>query len=56
MMNEKELKILIIAYACVVIGTILITGNYEQTEGNQMQSLRLLLCQNNKLNAKGMFT
>nr|DAJ87522.1 MAG TPA: hypothetical protein [Caudoviricetes sp.] len=28
MMNEKELKILIIAYACVVIGTILITGKW----------------------------
>lgn len=27
-MNEKELKILIIAYACVVIGTILITGKW----------------------------
>ena len=27
-MNEKELKILIIAYACVVIGTILITGKF----------------------------
>lgn len=27
-MNEKELKILIIAYACIVIGTILITGKW----------------------------
>nr|DAF56480.1 MAG TPA: hypothetical protein [Siphoviridae sp. ctRwl19] len=27
-MNDKELKILIIAYACVVIGTILITGKW----------------------------
>nr|DAR11621.1 MAG TPA: hypothetical protein [Caudoviricetes sp.] len=27
-MNEKELKILIIAYTCVVIGTILITGKW----------------------------
>nr|DAF33727.1 MAG TPA: hypothetical protein [Bacteriophage sp.] len=27
-MNEKGLKILIIAYACVVIGTILITGKW----------------------------
>nr|DAS37745.1 MAG TPA: hypothetical protein [Caudoviricetes sp.] len=28
MMSDKELKILIIAYACVVIGTILITGKW----------------------------
>nr|DAM43597.1 MAG TPA: hypothetical protein [Caudoviricetes sp.] len=28
MMNDKELKILIIGYACVVIGTILITGKW----------------------------